>query len=278
MFLIFADDSRNNSPNIPNMGKLVSIGGIIINAEKSNSILKQINQLCADYNFPPHDEFKWSPGRELWMNNNLVNDKREKFIIDILSILKTNDAISIICVNDTKYKTASGIDSHEKDVTYLFIERISQYLNKHNSKGLLIVDRPSGGRSDEDKFLYDCLVRIENSEGYIIPNHFAHNVISTPSKYSRLLQCADIITGCTTAKVGGENKYSKIIFKHIKQLLHRRTSKIAGYGLKIHPEYIYDNLYHWLIDEEFKYAGFQVCEEYPIYGKPFRNNPYKNKI
>ena len=56
---------------------------------------------------------------------------------------------------------------------------------------------------------------------------------------------------CTTAFVSGETQYSPTTFKSILPLLDRDgfSGRIGGVGLKIHPDYIYKNLYYWLLDE-----------------------------
>ncbi len=274
MKLIFADDSKNRSACIPDMGPLVSIGGFIIDSDSSGPLIREIDDICARYDFPPHDEFKWSPGRELWMRENLIDAQRESFYLEILEKLTAHEVKAIICINDTNYNTATGGDDHEFDVTKLFVERIEKYLIKNNSHGLIIVDRPGGNRHDEDNFLLECLNTLEQGTDYVKPEKFAHNVVSTPSKFSRLLQCADVITGCVTAHVGGEATFSTPIFNKVKEILLRGYSRTSGYGLKIHPEHIYENLYHWLLGEDLRFYGMNIIGEYPVETKKYCRNPY----
>lgn len=277
MNLIFADDSRVNRPSLNKMGPLISIGGLAVKFKEAGIITHEIDKLCRDAGFPKNDEFKWSPGQELWMRRNLIEENRKVFYLSVLEILSKHEVKVFVCINDKKYKTATGVDNHEMDVAKLFLERIGSFLKRKNTFGLVIIDRPSGDRSSGDNFLFECLKTIEEGTDYVKPENFAHNVVSTPSKFSRLIQCADLITGCTTAKVGGESNHSPPIYNSIKKLFHRGRNETGGYGLKIHPDYRYDNLYHWLLDDTDKYYGNSCWTQYPLNGKPFSENPYIEK-
>lgn len=116
----------------------------------------------------------------------------------------------------------------------------------------MIVDQPGGNRSDEARFLHDCLQILQTGTTYVKPTSIAINVLSASSSLVRLIQLADVITSCTTAMVSGETPYSPVIFQHVKKLLFSNQGRIGGYGLKIHPDFRYINLYHWLLqDSEF---------------------------
>lgn len=65
MDIYFADDSRQNNPTRHKMGPLIAVGGIQVPSEIVNKLETAIESLCIEYGFPPQEEFKWSPGREL---------------------------------------------------------------------------------------------------------------------------------------------------------------------------------------------------------------------
>ena len=74
----------------------------------------------------------------------------------------------------------------------------------------------------------------------------------------RLLQVADLVTSCTTAHVAGRDRYSEPLFDQwVFPLLHRgHAGRVGGYGLKLHPDFRYANLYHWLLgDQQFGRNG-----------------------
>lgn len=49
--------------------------------------------------------------------------------------------------------------------------------------------------------------------------------------------------------VAGEKKYSPRIFQSIKPLLETEEGVIGGFGVKLHPDFRYVNLYHWLLGD-----------------------------
>lgn len=155
-------------------------------------------------------------------------------------------------ISDTEYKTATGVETPELDVTKLFLERADQQCTYHHTKGMVVVDRPPGNRKDEEKFLRTCLETIQDGTDYVDMNNIIHNVVSTPSKLSRLIQSADLVIGASMSYISGEDNYSPRIFEEIKPMLHcnQSNSRIGGYGLKLHPTYRYLNLYHWTVGDK----------------------------
>ena len=256
MDLFFADDARQRKPSRPGMGPLVSIGGIYVPSQAVGNLERAIETLCADYGFPPREEFKWSPGRKLWMRDKLVREDRQEFFIRMLNLARDSEVKAIVVVEDTDYGTATGAPCAEEDVARLFLERVHKLLDKVGAEGLVIVDRPSGGRADEDRFLANCLETLQSGTDYVKPDRIALNVLSTPSKLVRLLQVADVVSSCTLAAVGGEDCHSPPVFDVVRPLLHSDMGRIGGVGLKIHPDLRYVNLYHWLLgDSHFLKRG-----------------------
>ena len=270
----FCDDSKQCSPSRPGMGPMVAIGGINVPAEEVGTLRKSLNELCRNIGFPSNQEFKWSPGRDLWMRSNLKGEKRNKFYLDVISLLSTSDVIATIVIEDKNYQTATHSDTAEEDVTILFLERAESQCHQGSSEGFIIVDRPSGSRSSEDKFLFNCLETIQKGTDYIQPKHIAHNILSTPSKFSRLLQAADLITGCTLSYISGDKGFSPDIFAKIIPLLYNSMGRIGGYGLKIHPDYKYGNLYYWLLNDTHFYKK-SIGYPMPRLGLPYSSDPFK---
>ena len=88
MYFFFVDDSIQNNPSRPGMSPMVAIGGFRVCADNVSDLEKSILEICKDIGFPRDEEFKWSPGRDLWMRDNLVDKKREQFFIAILNEIK----------------------------------------------------------------------------------------------------------------------------------------------------------------------------------------------
>lgn len=269
----FADDARQRKPSRPGLGQLVAIGGINVPAESVREIDEQLNVLCAEYSFPPGQEFKWSPGRELWMHKNLTDSRRLNFIKRVMEALTQHEAMALIVIEDTNYATATGAKTPELDVTKLFLERVNHQCTSGDSHGFVIVDRPSGDRRDEDGFLADCLETLHTGTRYVKPTRIAHNVLSAPSHMSRLLQAADVVTSCTLAVVAGETQYAPPVFEMIKPLLDQGIGHIGGYGLKLHPDYRLANLYHWLVGDTHYWRG-GAGAPLPLRTRPYFTDPF----
>ena len=273
MRLIFADDSRQNTPSRPGMGPLVAIGGLSVDAEDVRSLNDSIEAICAQFGFPKNQEFKWSPGRELWMRDKLVGGQRQEFFKAILRLLADKQVVALIVIEDTRCARATDAPTPEMDVTTLFLERVNNQCARRSCYGFVVTDRPSGARSDEDTFLAACLEALQTGTEYVIPSRIAHNVISTPSKLSRLLQVADLLTSCTLAVVSGERQYAPPVFDTIRSILENDGFRIGGCGLKIHPDYNYANLYHWLAGDEYFMRG-SVRQPLPMSSRSYSVDPF----
>jgi hypothetical protein len=94
-----------------------------------------------------------------------------------------------------------------------------------------------------------CFQTLRDGTDYVVPNRIGL-VLTGDSTSVRLLQLADVIVGSTLSYVGGESEYSAPIFRtHVKPMLRKELGRIGGVGLKIHPDYLYANLYHWLLGD-----------------------------
>ncbi len=271
--VFFADSSGQRKPSRPGIGPLVAIGGLNVAVEEVRDIGQELDQICANAGFPPNQEFKWSPGRELWMWDNLASGKRQNFFIGVLRVLKEKEVVAFVVIADTTCGSATGARSPEVDVTTMFLERVEQQCERNRSEGFVVVDRPSGDRRDEDAFLLDCLETLQSGTKFVKPTRIIHNVVSTPSKLSRLLQAADLVTGCTLAAVSGETEHAPVVFNEIRPMLDQNMGRTGGYGLKFHPDFKYANLYHWLADDtHFWKSG--SGHPMPLPGYPYSEDPF----
>lgn len=272
MEFFFADDARQDKPTRPGMGPLIAIGGIHVPDLEVRKLERELDEMCNNYGFPPNNEFKWSPGRELWMRDNLICQERTNFFARVLGSCKEHGIKAIVIIEDTNYRPAIRSLSHEKSVASMFLERVDIRMQSTGKDGIIIVDRPSGDRGNEDKFLSDCLETIQTGTDYIKPERIAINVLSTPSKLVRLVQVADLITSCTLATVAGEERFAPQTFEFVKELLCSDSYRMGGVGLKIHPDYKYANLYHWLLgDDCFKKGKYGIT--LPTKGHCYHSDP-----
>ena len=268
MHLFFGDDSRQNFPTRSKMGPLIAAGGFLIDGKAVKSLEASLGDLCQRAGFPINNELKWSPGRELWMRNNLVGDARRHFFFNVLSAAADHDIVAMVVLEDANCRTAPRAQTHEDDVSRLLLERVHNSLPFSSDGCIVIVGRPTGDRADEDRFLSHCLEDLQSGTEYVQHDKIALNVLSTPSKLVRLLQLADLITSCTTARVSGEPRYSPPVFDKVKGLLQNDMSRVGGVGVKIHPDYKYANLYHWILGDTH-YWRRNGGVPYPLAGRPY---------
>lgn len=271
--LIFADDSSQTRPSRPGMGPLVAIGGVNVAAEVVAPLQRAIDKLCTDTGFPAGEPFKWSPGRDLWMSSNLQGEARATFYARLMALLVQFEAVVAVVAADTNARAATGAPTPQVDVTRMFLERVNHQVGRGGAWGFIIADRPGGDRADEQAFLAECLSFIQSGTQYVKPDRIAHNVLTTNSRLSRLIQAADVVTSCTLAMVAGEPNFAPPVFKSILPLMDRRDAdRIGGYGLKLHPALRYGNLYHWLLGDSHFWRG-NAGTPMPIKTWPYATGP-----
>jgi hypothetical protein len=257
--IFFADDSIQRNPTRQRMGPLVAAGGIHVPGDRVNNLERTLSQICSDAGFPPGEEFKWSPRRDMWMSRNLIDQAREQFFHRIIQACSEAQAKAVVVVSDTDSRHPLHVQSHEAFVTLLLIERVEWIANHIGNDTIVVFDRPGGQRGNEEDFLETCLETIQSGTPYVRPRRIALNALSTSSHFVRLLQAADVVTSCTTANIAGEPRFAPRVFAAIRPLLPSAMGRIGGVGVKIHPDFWYTNLYHWLLGDAYFYRGNGVA-------------------
>ena len=266
--LFALDDSKQKKPSRPGMNPLVAVGGIHVPSDQVRTLERGIDDLCDAAGFPDGEEFKWSPEPKSWMHKQLVHGARESFFLGVLDTARACGVTSLVVARDTKSSSAvKGAETSEVDALKMCLERANNHLDDTETHALVLVDRPSGNRKSEDLFLARCLETLRKGTGFVVPERLTL-VVTTESKHVRLLQLADLVVGSTLARVAGEAQYSPRIFEAIKPMLRRDGARVGGVGLKLHPDFRYGNLYHWLLDDEWITRGWHRVE-LPEPGRPY---------
>jgi hypothetical protein len=276
MYFYFADDTRHRKPTRPGMGPLAGIGGIAVPADSVRELERSIAALCDEFGLPAGQEFKWSPGRELWMWDNLKGPKRRCFFLRIVKTLEDGDATALAVLSDASVRPATGAARPEEDVATMFLERVNYHAQKNGSQGVVIVARPSGTRKSEGEFLHKCLETLEAGTPYCNFEQVALPVLCAHSGLIRLMQCADVVVGCCGAMVSGEAKHAPAVFSVIQAILGRDGGRVGGVGLKIHPDLKYANLYHWLLGDSHWWKGGSGLP-LPRKGLPYFHGPLDDR-
>jgi hypothetical protein len=272
MHVFFADDAKQNQPSRVRMGALVASGGLFVDGDRLANFERALNNACNSAGFPPNAEFKWSPRRDMWMHQNLVAAERQAFFISVIECCVDHQARALVIISDCESRTPSDCASHEVFVTKMLVERVNNLAVSTNSAAIIIADRPGGGIAQERKFLADTLSTIQTGTRYVKPAQIAINALSTDSHLVRALQAADLIVSCTTALVAGQTTLAPIIFEAIKPILAREWGRAGGVGVKIHPDFKYLNLYHWLVGDE-TWMRNMMGIPLPYAGRPYATGP-----
>jgi hypothetical protein len=271
MDIFFADDSVQRAPTRQGMNGLVGVGGIFVPSESVNALERALNQLCADTKFPEGQEFKWSPCRTDWMHQGLIGQSRIEFFLAVLRLCGNYGVRATVIISDTRSRHPHQYDSHEDFATQMLIERIEWLAVRAGRDVVAVFDRPGGGHAEEENFLARCLETIQNGTPYVRPARIALNALSTSSHFVRLLQTADLFTGSVTSYVAGETRFARQIVPLIRPLLATDVGRVGGVGIKIHPDFWYANLYHWLFGDVDFWRG-NVGRGYPLLGHPYAQN------
>lgn len=273
MDFIFADDARQLRPSRPGMGQLIAIGGIHVPSESVGHLERAIEGLCGEFGVPSDEQFKWSPGKkEPFMKTQLVSDDRLAFFDKLLSLALRHQAQATVVIEDTSRRPARPhATSHEHDITSLFLERADWSLRAAGREGVVIIAAPSGGAKDEEHFLAECVEIIDSGTEYSQLPNIGLRVLLAKSRLIRSLQLADVVVSCTVARVSGEDRFSPAVFEMLKPLFRHDGSRIGGVGLKLHPDFCFANLYHWLLGDTDWWKGNSGCP-LPVRGFPYFNS------
>jgi hypothetical protein len=162
------------------MGALVGVGGIIVPADKARALELSVNEICGKAGLPKGEAFKWSPGKALWMRNNLKARAREEFFCAVLNAANATGAKALVTIEDKTRKVACGSATHEQDAITLAIERFQTFLQKNSSYGIVIAAQPRGGASDETRLLAECRALREIGTTYVKFQNLAAEVLLSP--------------------------------------------------------------------------------------------------
>ncbi|PTE22599.1 hypothetical protein C5F48_06055 [Cereibacter changlensis JA139] len=274
MKFIFLDDSRQKNPKRARMGPLVGVGGIIVDADALGSLESEIDLICTkSYRFPARAMFKWSPGSGDWFRSAIIGEEREAFYADVLLACKNHAARAVVAVCDvTKTKANSSATDSEIDALILTLERFHTSLSS-SEPGFVVVAKPSGGTTSENKMLATCMEHKSIGTDYVKFSKLAQNPVVMQSAHSRVLQAADLVVSVTTAMVSGNTEYAEKIFPMVSRLFLRDwRGLIGGTGLKVHPFLLYKNLHFWVLQED-AYAKGSTGWSLPENSCPYASNP-----
>jgi hypothetical protein len=274
MQIFFADDSSQASTR-RTLERIISFGGVFVDSEALKSLTKEIDEVARRFELPFWTELKWSPRRADWIHSNLHGAARRDCYCEVLKLARDHGVRALVASWCKGRSSLSAAESFDRILDYTF-ERIGLHLMQLGTDGLIVSDRPGGGRKDEDDFLKRFFLRTKFGTGFVPPEPVLLNILTTDSKLVRLLQLADIVVGAVTAIIGGQDRYAIEPFEYIRPMLVTNAAgQIGGCGLKIAPDRL-ENLYYWLLGEsEYSYAGGKKKIALPHRSRLFARDAYR---
>ena len=271
MHFFFADDSTQNSAR-KGMGKVVSYGGVLLESEKLTNLSNKIDEIAKDAGIPVGEELKWSPRKNSWIYENLKGKDRDECYSNVLQAAIDFNAKAIVTVCDYKLRNLKPEWGFERCIIYT-LERVSTYTETIKSQAIVISDKPSGGKKEDEQFLADYLTHIESDKNYMLEGNFGLNMLTAPSHMLRHLQLADLVTGITAAMVSGQMKYAETHFDKVKTMfISNSLDFVGGTGLKVYPDKLI-NLYRWVLGEShFSKSSMMAAIPLPLEKKLFSDN------
>jgi hypothetical protein len=268
MHLFFGDDSVRKGVR-EGMGMLVAFGGVLIEDDALRPFQLKVAEIRKKYGVPANEEFKWSPNRRSWIYRNLHGERRQDCYRSILVGAREVHATAFVVCFDRGRRPDVEQVALRKCIDWCF-ERVTMCLQDRGQLGLLVFDRPGGGRSDEDTLLASVLATIEQGTEFVSPTQVPLNILTTSSHLVAELQLADLVTGITTAMIAGDTGYAAPLFEEIIPLFHRNAvGLVGGAGLKLYPNELL-NLHYW-VGGERSFARVAVNDGWSL---PYHSWPY----
>jgi hypothetical protein len=230
----FVDDSKREGKRC-GMGRLVALGAVVFPERAIADYARQAEALYASLGVPSDTELKWSPPDGSFLKSEAGRRVRGSLVQRMLELAVHVDARSVVVVWDTGRATELQGKSAEQKVLDFLYERVSMCLG--NDVGMMIADKPAGGRtSDDEKWLASTLELTNYGTDYINPEHVVLPIVTAPSHHLRQLQLADLVTGATAAVVAGGNSYADNLAPLLLTLAHKNRRGLAGgAGVKLQP-------------------------------------------
>ena len=180
--------------------------------ETATEAERTLHEVCLEYGFPAKEQFKWSPGSELWMHDNLRDPARQDFFVRVLSVLSRLECKAVVVVVDSAFPGTThwaGLD-RSLDAVVDLIGQVDERLSEAEQLGLLLMDQPGGGPIERREFCSSCaeywgeLARGRGDRRIVVPP------VATDSRHIRLLQAADLVTSCTVSpRFGRSNVFTR---------------------------------------------------------------------
>ena len=259
MDFLFLDDSRQAQGARAGVGDLLGYGGFIIAADRLLDFTRSIETIVKRVGIPDGQQFKWSPGKnEQHFKAMVTGDARRSFYLDVASELRRFGAEGLVVVEDLGCKPARAkSESRDLDVLAMLLERAERRARMLDRALTIVCATPGGGPGEQTSIL-NALDRLQRGGTEYVTFGQTVGCTQAPTRHLAALQVADFMVSCVVSRIAGERHYSPTLFEALRPLLRSEGGVSGGYGLKIHPDFKYMNLYYWLLGDRWITKGAQV--------------------
>jgi len=148
MNILFIDDTEQIRK------RYVGIGGAIFRDDCVGNLFSMFRGTKEVHGIPPEEEIKWSPDRDSWIAENLIEDKRISAYSAILDLVRIFGGTEIVAVVRRDITSFDVIQAKWRCIEFV-TERFQFFLQAQEDKnGIIIADFPGSGK-DEKKLLSD---------------------------------------------------------------------------------------------------------------------------
>jgi Protein of unknown function (DUF3800) len=249
VWLVFLDESEQLDPSSGGLGPLLAVGCVLIPEDAVAAYAADLTAIRAQLNIPPADELKWKPAKGSFLESaggEVVGTLRRRMLRAAIE----RDVRSVVVVWDHSrvWQTKEKDEVYRELLKYLY-ERIEKCLRRHNAVGVVIADKPSGGRiSDDTRWLTEALRLTNDGTEYVTPERVVLPIVTAHSHLVPHLQLADLVVAATTAAVAGRPNAQPLV-PLLRQLAHDdRRGIVSDVGIKLWPPEL-KNLYYWVFEE-----------------------------
>lgn len=258
MRLVFIDDSCQRQPLRRELQKLLAFGAVIAPESSMREYSRLLDSIRSRHGLPENEEIKWNAPR-----GSALGALGEETLELFSTMLRGADDLgmkSVVCIweRNDRWKVEEP-EALKKTLKFLY-ERVERYLEASQDTGVVIADRPPGGRGEETQWISEALDLTKQGTEYVTAERVVMPIVTAPSKLVPLLQLADLVTAGVTAAVAGFPKGLKMVNDLIPLLNTNSRGQVGGTGVKIYPDDLVD-LYRIFGDESY-YLGERLVHTF----------------
>lgn len=246
MNILFIDDTEQLNK------QYVGVGGVILHDDSLNNLYALFQHKKELHGIPAEVEIKWSPPKNSWLGQNLIEEARISAYSDIINLVRSFNGKAIVAVVKRDEQGQNAIEAKWKCIEFV-TERFQFFLQEHEDRnGIIIADFPGSGK-EEKELLQKYYQLLEKGTHYVKPKNIIMNLLTTESHLNPALQLADLVVGITTGMCTPYKEYALPYWDIVKRNLHcNQSGEVMGCGLKIFPREIVNELITTLFPETIK--------------------------